>query len=184
MLSSNFSKPSVRATSLRHVTCSTITCHFAVQSIHFRSQSRIWKRSKDSIPLSNELIFSRCSQTEMMYVCCAMWLQTLLSAPRLFATGIRSKGIGSPLFMPCLTPGPSSRCLPNEPRQLAQRQGNRMAIIKRLQVIDKPVEEVFETVVNVANFPKWNPTTPSARKVSLGEIGEGSRFELEIRGIG
>jgi hypothetical protein len=51
-----------------------------------------------------------------------------------------------------------------------------MAVIKRIQVIDKPVEQVFETVVNVANFPKWNPMTPSARKLSPGEIGEGSRF--------
>ena len=59
-----------------------------------------------------------------------------------------------------------------------------MAVIKRIQVIDKPVEQVFETVVNVAHFPKWNPTTPSARKLSPGEIGEGTRFELEIRGFG
>jgi len=59
-----------------------------------------------------------------------------------------------------------------------------MAVIKRIQVIDKPVEQVFETVVNVAHFPKWNPTTPSARKLSPGEIGEGSRFEVEIRGFG
>src|SRR5215831_12935930 len=154
MLSSNFSKPLVRGTSLRHVSCSRISCHFAVQSIHFRSQSRIWKRSKDSIRLSNELIFSRCSQTEMMYVCCTIWLQTLLSAPRLFANGIRSKAIRSPLFGSCSTRVHSLRCLPNEPGPLAQREGNRMAIIKRIQVIDKPVEQVFETVVNVANFPK------------------------------
>ena len=80
--------------------------------------------------------------------------------------------------------GHSLRCLPNEPGPLAQLQGNRMAVIKRIQVIDKPVEQVFETVVNVANFPKWNPTTPSARKLSPGEIGEGSRFEVEIRGFG
>jgi uncharacterized protein YndB with AHSA1/START domain len=46
------------------------------------------------------------------------------------------------------------------------------------------VEEVFEAVVDVANFPKWNPTTPSARKLAPGEIGEGTRFELEIRGFG
>src|SRR5215469_11882912 len=99
-LSSNFSKPLVRGTSLRHVTCSTITCHFAVQSIHFTSQSRIWKRSKNSNPLSNELMFSRCSQTATMYVCCTIWLQTLLSAPRLFANGIRSEAIRSRLFAP------------------------------------------------------------------------------------
>jgi hypothetical protein len=43
---------------------------------------------------------------------------------------------------------------------------------------------VFQTVVDVTNFPKWNPTTPSARKLSTGEIGDGTRFELEIRGFG
>src|SRR6266567_8069595 len=59
-----------------------------------------------------------------------------------------------------------------------------MAIVKRSQLIHKQVEEVFRTVVDVANFPKWNPTTPSARKLSSGEIGEGTRFELEVRGFG
>ena len=59
-----------------------------------------------------------------------------------------------------------------------------MAVVKRTQVINKPVDVVFQTVVNVANFPNWNPTTPSARKLSNGEIGNGTRFELEIRGFG
>ena len=59
-----------------------------------------------------------------------------------------------------------------------------MAVVKRTQVINKPVDVVFQTVVDVANFPKWNPTTPSARKLTTGEIGEGTRFELEIRGFG
>ena len=59
-----------------------------------------------------------------------------------------------------------------------------MAVVKLTQVINKPVDVVFQTVVDVANFPKWNPTTPSARKLSAGEIGNGTRFELEIRGFG
>ena len=59
-----------------------------------------------------------------------------------------------------------------------------MAVVKRSQVINKPVDVVFQTVVDVANFPKWNPSTPSARKLSNGEIGNGTRFELEIRGLG
>src|SRR6516162_5762067 len=41
---------------------------------------------------------------------CTTWLQTLLSAPRLFANGIRSKAIRSPLFESCLTPGRSLQC--------------------------------------------------------------------------
>jgi uncharacterized protein YndB with AHSA1/START domain len=59
-----------------------------------------------------------------------------------------------------------------------------MAVVKRTQVINKPVDVVFQTIVDVANFPKWNPTTPSARKLTTGEIGEGTRFELEIGGFG
>jgi uncharacterized protein YndB with AHSA1/START domain len=59
-----------------------------------------------------------------------------------------------------------------------------MAVVKRTQVINKPVDVVFQTVVDVANFPKWNPTTPSARKLTTAEIGEGTRFELEIPGFG
>src|SRR5258708_39067036 len=59
-----------------------------------------------------------------------------------------------------------------------------MAIVKRSQLIHKQVEEVFRTVVDMANFPKWNPTTPSARKLSSGEIREATRLELEGRGFG
>jgi len=59
-----------------------------------------------------------------------------------------------------------------------------VAVRKLTQVIRKPVEEVFGTVIDVANFPNWNPSTPSARKLSNGEIGNGTRFELQIRGLG
>ena len=59
-----------------------------------------------------------------------------------------------------------------------------MALVKHTQVINRPIQEVFQTVVDVSNFPKWNPTTPSARKLSGGEIGDGTRFELEIKGFG
>ena len=59
-----------------------------------------------------------------------------------------------------------------------------MAVRKLTQVIRKPVEEVFGTVIDVANFPRWNPTTPSARKLTTGATGEGTQFELEIKGFG
>src|SRR5216684_429538 len=59
-----------------------------------------------------------------------------------------------------------------------------MAFLKLTQVIHKPVEEVFHTVIDVANFPKWNPTTPGARKLKPGETGEGTQFEMEIKGFG
>jgi uncharacterized protein YndB with AHSA1/START domain len=59
-----------------------------------------------------------------------------------------------------------------------------MPIMTLSQVIARPVSEVFQAVIDVAKFPKWNPTTAGARKLSEGEIREGSRFELEIKGFG
>src|SRR5262249_36221877 len=59
-----------------------------------------------------------------------------------------------------------------------------MAVFSLTQIIHRPLEQVFKTVIDVAGFPKWNPTTRTARKLSEGETGEGTRFELEIQGIG
>ena len=59
-----------------------------------------------------------------------------------------------------------------------------MAVFRRSQSIARPVEEVFATVVDLERFPEWNPTTRSARRLTPGEIGEGTRFELEIKGFG
>ena len=59
-----------------------------------------------------------------------------------------------------------------------------MAVFKLTQFIDRPVEEVFNTVIHLEEFPKWSPQNPSARRLSQGEIGEGSRFEMEIKGFG
>jgi len=35
-----------------------------------------------------------------------------------------------------------------------------VAVIKLTQIIQRPVEGVFRTVIDVVNFPRWNPTTP------------------------
>ena len=59
-----------------------------------------------------------------------------------------------------------------------------MAIKKLTQVIDRTIGEVFSTIIDVANFPRWNPTTPNARKLTPGGTGEGTQFELEIKGLG
>jgi uncharacterized protein YndB with AHSA1/START domain len=59
-----------------------------------------------------------------------------------------------------------------------------MPTLRLSQVIDRPVADVFRAVVDVESFPRWNPTTKSARKLSEGETGEGTRFELAIRGFG
>lgn len=59
-----------------------------------------------------------------------------------------------------------------------------MATYKLTQQIDRPVDEVFRTVIHIEDFPKWSPQNPSARRISSGEITEGSRFEMEIKGFG
>jgi uncharacterized protein YndB with AHSA1/START domain len=59
-----------------------------------------------------------------------------------------------------------------------------MPVFTMTQVINRPVAEVFNTVIHLEDFPKWSPQNPSAKRVSDGEIGEGSRFLMEIKGFG
>lgn len=59
-----------------------------------------------------------------------------------------------------------------------------MPILKLTQVIERPAGEVFAAIVDLERFPMWNPTTKHARKLSQGDPGEGTTFELEIRGFG
>jgi len=59
-----------------------------------------------------------------------------------------------------------------------------MAVLKLSQVIDRPVHEVFQAIADVANLAAWNPTIKSARKLSDGPPGEGTRFEMELDGLG
>jgi uncharacterized protein YndB with AHSA1/START domain len=59
-----------------------------------------------------------------------------------------------------------------------------MATLRLTQMIDRPAADVFRAIVDLESFPRWNPTTKAARKLSPGETGEGTRFELSIRGFG
>jgi uncharacterized protein YndB with AHSA1/START domain len=59
-----------------------------------------------------------------------------------------------------------------------------MAVLRRTQVIDRPVEEVFGVVADGGNFAKWNPTIRLSRRLDDGEIGDGSKFEWDLRGFG
>lgn len=59
-----------------------------------------------------------------------------------------------------------------------------MPVFKLTQTIRRPVDEVFNTVIHLENFPKWSPQNPSARRLDTGEIRNGSRFEMEIKGFG
>lgn len=59
-----------------------------------------------------------------------------------------------------------------------------MAILKLTQVIDGPVEDVFQTVIDAGSFASWNPTIKRSRQLTTGEIGDGTRFEWQLRGFG
>lgn len=59
-----------------------------------------------------------------------------------------------------------------------------MALITRTQVINRPVEEVYETVIDAGDYAAWNPTIKASRRLGEGEIGEGSRFEWQLKGFG
>jgi uncharacterized protein YndB with AHSA1/START domain len=59
-----------------------------------------------------------------------------------------------------------------------------VALITRTQVIDRPVAEVFDTVIDAGECASWNPTITASRRLDEGEIGEGSRFEWKLRGFG
>jgi uncharacterized protein YndB with AHSA1/START domain len=59
-----------------------------------------------------------------------------------------------------------------------------VAIITRSQVIEAPVEEVFETIVHGGDFAAWNPTIRASRALDERPPGNGARFEWELRGFG
>lgn len=59
-----------------------------------------------------------------------------------------------------------------------------MAIIKRSQVINAPIDQVFDAIVDGGNFASWNPTIRSSRQLDDGRPADGTRFEWELRGFG
>jgi uncharacterized protein YndB with AHSA1/START domain len=59
-----------------------------------------------------------------------------------------------------------------------------LAVMKLTQVIKRPVEDVFRTVVDTGNFASWNPTIKRSRPLTAGEAGEGAQAEWELRGFG
>ena len=59
-----------------------------------------------------------------------------------------------------------------------------MALITRTQTINRPVEKVFNVVSDAGNFAAWNPTIRASRRLDAGAVGNGSRFEWQLRGFG
>ena len=56
-----------------------------------------------------------------------------------------------------------------------------MAHISGEIVINRPVEEVFDTVADERNEPRYNPGMLRAEKLSPEPVGLGSRFRAEMR---
>jgi hypothetical protein len=59
-----------------------------------------------------------------------------------------------------------------------------MTIIRRTQLIERPVAEIFDVVIDGGHFSEWNPTIRGSRRLDDGPIGEGSTFEWDLRGFG
>jgi hypothetical protein len=59
-----------------------------------------------------------------------------------------------------------------------------VATLTHSQVIPRPVDDVFEVVVDGGRFAEWNPTVKSSRQLTEGPIGNGTRFEWELSGFG
>jgi len=59
-----------------------------------------------------------------------------------------------------------------------------MALITHSQLVKTTVDEVFDAIVDGANFAAWNPTIRSSRRLDSGTVGNGTRFEWDLRGFG
>ena len=59
-----------------------------------------------------------------------------------------------------------------------------MALITSTQFIKRPVDEVFAVVADGASWADWNPTVRASRRLDARPIGNGARFEWELRGVG
>ena len=59
-----------------------------------------------------------------------------------------------------------------------------MALITRTQLIRRPIDDVFATVIDGGNYAAWNPTIKASRRLDDGPPGDGSRFEWKLRGFG
>src|SRR5262249_42752029 len=62
--------------------------------------------------------------------------------------------------------------------------GDLMAIITLSQTVDAPIEKVFDLIVDGGSFADWNPTIRASRRLDEGAVGDGTRFEWDLRGFG
>jgi len=50
--------------------------------------------------------------------------------------------------------------------------------------IDRPVEEVFDYIADLANEPQWNPDASNVVRTSDGAIGAGTTWEEDFARVG
>jgi uncharacterized protein YndB with AHSA1/START domain len=50
--------------------------------------------------------------------------------------------------------------------------------------IERPVEEVFDYMADLANEPEWNPDASNVVRVSPGPVGLGTVWEEDFRRVG
>jgi uncharacterized protein YndB with AHSA1/START domain len=67
---------------------------------------------------------------------------------------------------------------------ITERDGLTLVVIRRTQVIDRPVDTVFAVVVDGGHYDRWNPTVKTSRRVDDRDIGEGTTFEWRLKGFG
>jgi hypothetical protein len=46
------------------------------------------------------------------------------------------------------------------------------------------VEDAFNVVTDAGSFASWNPTIRASRQLDDGPVGNGTRFEWDLRGFG
>jgi uncharacterized protein YndB with AHSA1/START domain len=59
-----------------------------------------------------------------------------------------------------------------------------MPVMTRSQVINAPIDAVFDAIVDGGNFATWNPTIRTSRQLDDRPPGDGARFEWNLRGFG
>ena len=59
-----------------------------------------------------------------------------------------------------------------------------MITLRETVEIDRPLEEVFNYVVNVENAPKWQPAVIEVKRITNGPIGVGTKFKEVAKMMG
>lgn len=56
-----------------------------------------------------------------------------------------------------------------------------MVTLQEQRLVSRPIDEVFGYTADFENIEEWDPGVASSRRVDVGPLGVGSRFELKYR---